>query len=718
MFYEDALTAARALELTLTSRSKDAAGNADPDVRRARSTPPTATSRGWSSAASASPSAIRSRTRSKAKGIVKREVTRVVSPGTLTDASYLDAREPAFLLAPSQPGAGDRLGVALLDVSTGEFLAAEYDGRRRTAGAQRGAAACCGRARSSSPQGVERGDAAARDRAPRHRRDAARRMGASASTAPTKTLCDAAAHAAACTASASTATRAATCAAGALVEYLRDTQKVDLAHVRAIGWRERQRRPADRSDDVPAPRGPRRRRGRPRGLAAVGARPDADGDGRAPAARLADAAADRARADPGSARRGRGVRLHRPPSAAAARHAARRPRPRAARRRASRSAPPARATSSRCASRWPRSRASAWCSSRWPAPLVRQPRRRAGRSRRRPRRARRGAGRGAAGAGPRRRHDPRRRRRAISTTLRDISRSGREHIAAMEEAERARTGISSLKIRYNRVFGYYIEISKTNLRARARRLPPQADDRRRRALHHAGAEGLRGEGARRRREDPRARAGASSRRCWRRSRRRRRACRSRRAALATLDVLAALGEVADAARLHQAAHDRRRRVRGRRRRGIRWSSGWPTEPFVPNDLSLNGTTRQLVDPHRPEHGRQVDLPAPVGAARRCWRRSARSCRRRQARLPVVDRIFTRVGASDNIARGHSTFMVEMRETARILHTATSQQPRRARRDRPRHRDLRRPEHRLGGGRVPAPTRARGRGRSSPRTTTS
>ena len=128
--------------------------------------------------------------------------------------------------------------------------------------------------------------------------------------------------------------------------------------------------------------------------------------------------------------------------------------------------------------------------------------------------------------------------------LRDISRSGREHIAAMEEAERARTGISSLKIRYNRVFGYYIEISKTNLGTRARRLPPQADDRRRRALHHAGAEGLRGEGARRRREDPRARAGD-----LRRAPARQVAAAAPRVqesarALATLDVLAALGEVA------------------------------------------------------------------------------------------------------------------------------------------------------------------------------
>ena len=73
---------------------------------------------------------------------------------------------------------------------------------------------------------------------------------------------------------------------------------------------------------------------------------------------------------------------------------------------------------------------------------------------------------------------------------------------------------------------------------------------------------------------------------------------------------------------------------------------------------------------------------------------------RTAKLPVVDRIFARVGASDNIARGQSTFMVEMQETANILHSRDVAQSRHPRRNRPRHRDVRRPEPRLGGGGVP------------------
>ena len=91
---------------------------------------------------------------------------------------------------------------------------------------------------------------------------------------------------------------------------------------------------------------------------------------------------------------------------------------------------------------------------------------------------------------------------------------------------------------------------------------------------------------------------------------------------------------------------------------------------MPNDLSLNGTTRQLVILTGPNMGgkstylRQsalLSVLAQIGSF----------VPARQARLPIVDRVFARVGASDNIARGYSTFMVEMRETARILHTATS-----------------------------------------------
>src|ERR687896_2589736 len=107
MFYEDALTAARALELTLTSRSKDAAGGAIPmcgvpyhagDTYIAR-----LVKKGFRVAVCEQMEDPR-----KAKGVVKREVVRVLSPGTLTDAGYLEAREPAFLmaLAPSQPGPG------------------------------------------------------------------------------------------------------------------------------------------------------------------------------------------------------------------------------------------------------------------------------------------------------------------------------------------------------------------------------------------------------------------------------------------------------------------------------------------------------------------------------------------------------------------------------------------------------------------------------------
>src|SRR5881392_1497964 len=168
MFYEDALVVARALELTLTSRSKDANGGGIPmcgvpfhavDGYIAR-----LVKKGFRVAICDQVEDPR-----KAKGLVKREIVRVVSPGTLTDANYLDAREPAFLMSVSTVTAQRRatlsgsprgeaeslalhtLGVALLDLSTGEFTAAEYtgdEGCRRSPTSSRS----CGRARSSSPK--------------------------------------------------------------------------------------------------------------------------------------------------------------------------------------------------------------------------------------------------------------------------------------------------------------------------------------------------------------------------------------------------------------------------------------------------------------------------------------------------------------------------------------------------------------------------------------
>src|SRR5688500_16116599 len=147
MFYEDALVTARALDLTLTSRSKDAGGAGIPmcgvpyhamDGYLAK-----LVKKGHRVAICEQVEDPK-----KAKGLVKREVVRVVSPGTLTDANYLEAREPAFLMAivaaensvgralSGSPGGPDRVrptgesvfGVALIDLSTGEFTTAEYRG--------------------------------------------------------------------------------------------------------------------------------------------------------------------------------------------------------------------------------------------------------------------------------------------------------------------------------------------------------------------------------------------------------------------------------------------------------------------------------------------------------------------------------------------------------------------------------------------------------------
>src|SRR5690606_4139554 len=139
-------------------------------------------------------------------------------------------------------------------------------------------------------------------------------------------------------------------------------------------------------------------------------------------------------------------------------------------------------------------------------------------------------------------------------------------------------------------------------------------------------------------------------------------------ALATLDVLASLAEVAtlrNYTKPHVHDGDEIAVVDGRHPVVERHAE----DAFVPNDLVLNGSTHQLVILTGPNMGGKSTYLRQ--AALICLMAQAGSfVPAREAKLALVDRIFARVGASDNIARGQSTFMVEMQETATILHLAT------------------------------------------------
>jgi DNA mismatch repair protein MutS len=241
----------------------------------------------------------------------------------------------------------------------------------------------------------------------------------------------------------------------------------------------------------------------------------------------------------------------------------------------------------------------------------------------------------------------------------------------METRERARTGIASLKVRYNRVFGYYIEISKSNLGA----VPP--DYHRKQTI--AGGERFITPALKEYEEKV---LGADERilereleifeklRCAVAGEATRIQATSR--ALAALDVLAALADAAAANNyIKPHVHDGNELVVvDARHPVVERRTAAAGEPFVPNDISLDGTTSQLMILTGPNMGgkstylRQTALVAVMAQA-------GSFVPAREAKIPLVDRIFARVGASDNIARGHSTFMVEMQETANILHNATA-----------------------------------------------
>jgi DNA mismatch repair protein MutS len=254
--------------------------------------------------------------------------------------------------------------------------------------------------------------------------------------------------------------------------------------------------------------------------------------------------------------------------------------------------------------------------------------------------------------------------------LRNLSQHSKQIIASMEERERKRTGINSLKIRFNQVFGYYIEISKANkhnapadyerkqtLVNAERFTSSELKDYERKVL--AADESIL-EIERQLFVEIRSSIAAKA------SRLRRTA-----AAVAQLDVLACLAKLAaDRGYARPELNDAGELllIAGRhpvieellRQKG---------ERFVPNDLCLEPRRQQLLLITGPNMGgkstylRQtalIVLMAQMGSF----------VPARQAKLPITDRIFTRIGASDNLARGRSTFLVEMSEVASILTHAT------------------------------------------------
>ncbi len=251
--------------------------------------------------------------------------------------------------------------------------------------------------------------------------------------------------------------------------------------------------------------------------------------------------------------------------------------------------------------------------------------------------------------------------------LRSLSRDAKQTIAALEADERARTGIGSLRIRYNNVFGYFIEVSKAN----SPRVPE--DYERRQTL--ANAERFTTAALK---EWESKVLGAEERILQLESEIFALICRQVAAetsriqatarALACLDGLASLAETAVRRRyVLPAMHDGDEIEIVHGRHPV--IEVFNEEPFVPNSVYLNNSTDRLL----------IITGPNMGGKSTVLRQTALICILAQmgsfvpaekVRLPLLDRVWTRVGASDDLSRGRSTFMVEMTETAAILHSAT------------------------------------------------
>ena len=255
--------------------------------------------------------------------------------------------------------------------------------------------------------------------------------------------------------------------------------------------------------------------------------------------------------------------------------------------------------------------------------------------------------------------------------LRGLSQNSKQLLAQIEARERERTGIASLKVRFNSIFGYYIEVSKANLR-----LAP-ADYERKQTLVNAErfttpelkeleAKIL----------DAEERSHTLERDLFLATRRQvaneARRIRQTAAVLAELDVLACFAHLAAERHYHRPEFSPDGELvieRGRHPVVERLNEEGQSGKFIPNDLYMNAGTDLILIITGPNMGgkstylRQAALIALVA-------QMGSFVPATRARLPIFDRIFTRIGASDNLARGRSTFMVEMTEAATILNTAT------------------------------------------------
>ncbi len=251
--------------------------------------------------------------------------------------------------------------------------------------------------------------------------------------------------------------------------------------------------------------------------------------------------------------------------------------------------------------------------------------------------------------------------------LRELSRSGKGFISQMEKKERERTGISSLKIRYNKVFGYYIEVTKANLKFvpddyirrqtlvnSERFVTPELKEYEEKVLQ---AEGRISELEYNLFLEVREKIAQETGRLQKIA-----------SDIAALDVLSSLAEVASYRNYRRPvvhSDDRIKIIEGRHP-VIEVTN---EESFIPNDAYIDRNEDQILIVTGPNMGgkstylRQVALICILA-------QMGSFVPAKEAEIGVVDRIFTRIGAMDFLSVGQSTFMVEMLETAKILHNAT------------------------------------------------